>query len=146
MGRMAEHGDMAERMVGTLVLVPPLSEPELREVVEQPARATGLDVEPELIDTAVHEVLGRSGALPLLSTALTGTWERRRGDTLSLAGYLASGGVAGAVARSAEEVYATFDERGQEIARRVLVRLADQPDQNDPGSLQRRRMPLQEWR
>ena len=143
-GRMAEHGDMAERMVGTLVLVPPLSEPELREVVEQPARATGLDVEPELIDTAVHEVLGRSGALPLLSTALTGTWERRRGDTLSFAGYLASGGVAGAVARSAEEVYATFDERGQEIARRVLVRLADQPDQNDPGSLQRRRMPLQE--
>ena len=49
-GRMAEHGDMAERMVGTLVLVPPLSEPELREVVEKPARATGLDVEPELID------------------------------------------------------------------------------------------------
>ena len=143
-GRMAEHGDMAERMVGSLVLVPPLSEPELREVVEKPATAAGLDVEPELIDVVVQEVLGKTGALPLLSTALTGTWERRRGDTLTLAGYLASGGVAGAVARSAEEVYATFDEKGQGIARRVLVRLADQPDQRDPGSLQRRRMSLDE--
>ena len=65
-GRMAEHGDMAEPMIGSFLLVPPLSEPGLREVVEQPANVAGLHVEPELIDTAAAEVLGRSGALPLL--------------------------------------------------------------------------------
>ena len=41
----------------------------------------------------VADVLGRAGALPLLSTALVGTWERRRGDLLTLAGYLEAGGV-----------------------------------------------------
>ena len=35
--RMGEQGDLAERMVGSLVLVPPLNEIELREVIEEPA-------------------------------------------------------------------------------------------------------------
>ena len=85
-----------------MVLVPPLTEAELRDVVREPAAAVGLTVEDELVDAVVADVLGRPGALPLLSTALVGTWERRRGDRLTLAGYLEAGGVAGALTRSAE--------------------------------------------
>ena len=58
---------------------------------------------------------GRAGALPLLSTALVGTWERRRGDRLTLAGYLEAGGVAGALTRSAEAAYAALDDGGREL-------------------------------
>lgn len=141
-GRMAEHEGMAERMAaGGLVLVPPLTEPELREVVEAPARAVGLVVEPELVDVVVADVLGRVGALPLLSTALVGTWERRRNGVLTLAGYLEAGGVAGALARSAEMVYGSFDDRGRQIARRLMVRLADTDEQ---GFLTRRQVLLEE--
>ena len=140
-GRLAEHPSMADRLVGALTLVPPLGDAEVREVVEGPAAAAGLAVEPDLVDAVLRDVLGRAGALPLLSAALVGTWERRRGDLLTLAGYLEAGGVAGAVAAAAEDVYAAFDEEAREAARQVLVRLADQDDQ---GAIRRRRVPMDE--
>ena len=79
-----------------------------------PAAAVGLTAEAELLDAVVADVAGRPAALPLLSTALVGTWERRRGDRLTLAGYLEAGGVAGALARSAEAAYAALDDEGRE--------------------------------
>ena len=133
-GLLAEHRGMAERMVRCLELVPPLTELELRDVLEWPAAAAGLTVEPELVDTVVREVLGRNGGLPLMSVAMVGTWARRHDDTLTLAGYLAAGGVAGAIATAAEGVLATFDPDAQEVARQVLVRLAEHDDQ---GALRR---------
>jgi DNA-binding SARP family transcriptional activator len=140
-GRLAEHAPFAERVGAALVLVPAPTDPELREIVREPARSVGLEVEPELVDAVVADVLGQPGALPLLSTALVGTWERRRGDTLSLGGYLEAGGVAGALTRSAEAVHAELDEEGQRIARRLLVRLADV---DDGGALIRRSVPVAE--
>ena len=73
--------------------------------------------------------------------AMVGTWARRHDDTLTLAGYLAAGGVAGAIATAAEGVLATFDPDDREVARQVLVRLAEHDEQ---GALRRRRMPLEE--
>jgi DNA-binding SARP family transcriptional activator/WD40 repeat protein len=140
-GRLAEQPGIAPHLHGALVLVPPLTEPELRQVVEEPARTAGLSVEPDLTDLAVRDVLGRTGALPLLSTALAETWQRRRDGALTLAGYLASGGVTGAVARSAEAAFGSLSEEGQQLARRLLVRLADQDDQ---GTLRARRVPAVE--
>jgi DNA-binding SARP family transcriptional activator/WD40 repeat protein len=140
-GRLAEHAAFAERIAGAFVLVPPLTDPELREIVREPAGAVGLTVEPELLDAVVADVLGRPGALPLLSTALVGTWERRRGDALTLAGYLGAGGVSGALTRSAETAFAALGQEDQEYARRLLVRLADV---DEGGALVRRRLPLDE--
>ena len=140
-GRLAEHAAFTERLGGAMVLVPSLTEVELREIVREPARAVGLTVEPALLDAVVADVVGRSGALPLLSTALVGTWERRHGDVLTLAGYLEAGGVAGALTRSAEAAFDGLDPEAQEQARRVLVRLADV---DEGGALVRRRVPLAE--
>jgi WD40 repeat protein len=138
-GRLAEHAGFTERLGGALVLVPALTEGELREVVNGPAAAVGLTAEAELLDAVVADLAGRPAALPLLSTALVGTWERRRGDRLTLAGYLEAGGVAGAISRSAEAAYGALDEEGRAIARRLLVRLADT---DDGGALVRRPTPL----
>lgn len=140
-GRLAEHAAFAEVLGSALVLVPALGEQDLRTVVGEPARSVGLTVDPELEDTVVADVLGRPGALPLLSTALVGTWERRRGNRLTLAGYLEAGGVAGALARSAEDVYASLEGEEREAAHRLLVRLADA---EEGGVLVRRPQPLVE--
>ena len=83
-----------------------MSDDEVRRAVEGPARYAGLEVEPDLLDAVVEDVRGRPGGLPLLSTALLDTWERRRGRTLTHAGYLAAGGVSGALARLADSAYA----------------------------------------
>jgi DNA-binding SARP family transcriptional activator/WD40 repeat protein len=124
LGRLAEHPVLAEQAADGLVLVPPLTEPEIREVVGEPAALAGLSVDPDLVDVVVRDLHGQPAALPLLSTALVATWERRRGDTLTLAGYLEAGGVTGALARTAETALAGLDADAAAAARRVLVRLA----------------------
>lgn len=122
-GRCAEHPGLAGALGGAHVLLGPPTAAELREVVVRPAAAAGLVVERALTARVVEEVVDQPGALPLVSHALLETWRRRRGRTLTLAGYEAAGGVRGALARTAEEVHARFDPERAEVARRVLLRL-----------------------
>jgi WD40 repeat protein len=50
-------------------------------------------------------------------------WERRRGSIMTLEAYRESGGVAGSLAKRADEVYESLPEDERAIARRVLLRL-----------------------
>ena len=110
-------------------------------MVEGPAAVAGLTVDPDLVDAVVRDVAGQAAALPLLSSALVGTWERRRGATLTLAGYLEAGGVTGALARTAEAALADLDDQGKALARRLLVRLAAA---GEAGAAVRRRAAITE--
>ncbi|TDE30796.1 WD40 repeat domain-containing protein [Nonomuraea mesophila] len=114
----------------------PLTLPELREIISGPARAAGLTMEPGLAELLLRDMgvppgtadygtgpVHEPGALPLLSHTLLATWTRRKGNTLTVDGYRASGGVSGAVAATAEHVYRGLDPHGQEIARRVLLQM-----------------------
>jgi WD40 repeat protein/DNA-binding SARP family transcriptional activator len=141
LGWCAQYQELASRVADGAVLVGPMSDDEVRRAVEGPARYAGLEVEPDLLDAVVEDVRGRPGGLPLLSTALLDTWERRRGRTLTHAGYLAAGGVSGALARLADSAYARLAPAEQEAARRILVRLADT---GEAGLPVRRRVPLAE--
>ncbi len=139
-GRLAELSGLATRMGSGTVLVG-LPEPaDLRRMVEEPAARVGLDVEPGLVEAVLSDIGGRPGALPLMSTALVRAWERRDGRTLTLAGYLAGGGVTAALERLAEEAYASLDDAAGQAARRILLRLAGSED----GRWVRRRVRLEE--
>ena len=96
---------------------------DLRAAIEGPARQAGLLLEPGLVDLLVREVEGEPGALPLLSHALRQTWERREGRTLTVDGYRAGGGIRGAVAQSAEEVYEGLLPERRPLLRDILLRL-----------------------
>jgi DNA-binding SARP family transcriptional activator/WD40 repeat protein len=141
LGRLAEVPELAEAAMSGLVLVPPMTEAEIREVLEGPAAVAGLSVEPELAEDILHEAGGRPGVLPLLSTALVATWERRRDRTLTLAGYQESGGLTGALAGIAEAVLAGLDPPARQLARPLLVRLATE---GEGGAVVRRPVPLSE--
>ena len=141
LGWCAGYERLASRVADGTVLVGPMSDDEVRRAVEAPARYAGLEVEPDLVHAVVEDVRGRPGGLPLLSTALLDTWERRRGRTLTHAGYLAAGGVSGALARLADSAYTRLTPAEQEAARRILVRLADT---GETGLPVRRRVPLEE--
>jgi DNA-binding SARP family transcriptional activator/WD40 repeat protein len=140
-GRCAEYPELS-RLLGTnTVLVGPMSREELRRAVERPAQRVGLHVEPELADALLSDVEGEPGALPLLSTALLELWGRRAGQRLRLTAYTRSGGVQGAVARLAEDVYVGLDPAQQAIARNVLLRLAGE---GEGRAVVRRRIALTE--
>ena len=102
------------------------------QAVEAPARQAGLSIEPGLVDLLVREVKDDPGALPLLSHALLETWKRREGNTLTVAGYRASGGIHGAVAQSAERLYAQIDPEHRPLLRDLVLRLVSPGSQGDP--------------
>ncbi|WND23064.1 hypothetical protein RI060_39525 [Streptomyces janthinus] len=122
-GRCAEHRDLADALRDANLLAGAMSQAELRAAVVKPAKAAGLTVERALTARLVEEVADAPGGLPLLSHALLETWRRRRGKTLTLAGYEAAGCLDGAIARTAEEVYGRFTDGQAAAARRALLRL-----------------------
>lgn len=122
-GRCAEHEPLATQLADGQLLVGPMSVDELRRSVEEPARRAGLVLEPDLVDEIIKDVGQEPAALPLLSTALLETWQRRSGRTLTIAAYREAGGVRGAVARLAETVWASLSDPERVAARRVFLRL-----------------------
>ena len=67
-----------------LHLVAPLSGDRLREAIEGPAKVSGLRLEAGLVDLMVRDADGEPGALPLLSHALTETWQRRESGLMTV--------------------------------------------------------------
>jgi WD40 repeat protein len=117
------HPDLLEALNDSQVAVGPMSTGELRQAITEPAIRSGHAVEGALLATLVAEANGRVGVLPLLSHALLETWRRRRGNTLTLNGFQAAGGIDGALANTAERVYHELDERQQLVAKDLLLRL-----------------------
>lgn len=102
-----------------------MSAEELHRAIEEPAKRAGWELEPGLVDLLLREVGNEPGALPLLSHALLETWQRRRGRCLTLAGYGESGGVHGAIARTAETTFNQLQPEQQTIARNIFLRLTE---------------------
>ncbi|MBI1880444.1 MAG: hypothetical protein HYR94_19880, partial [Chloroflexi bacterium] len=103
----------------------PMSAAELRRAMEEPAKRGGWTFEPGLVDFLLEEVGAEPGALPLLSHALLETWQRRRGHTLTFGGYRESGGVRGAIAKTADRVWGQLRPEEQAIARNIFLRLTE---------------------
>lgn len=106
-----------------VLLLGPLSAGGFREAIETPARLSGLRVEAGLIELALRDLGDRRGTLPHLSHVMRETWRRREGGVLTVDGYEASGGIAGAIAQSAESVYRSLDAAEQQLCRALMLRL-----------------------
>lgn len=121
--RLAESG---------LHLVNPLRGDCLREAIEKPAEGAGLRVEKGLVELVMRDAEGAPGALPLMSHALAETWLRRDGTVLTVEGYQSSGGIQGAVARSADRLHDSLSPAQRSILRSVLLRLVTLSPDGDP--------------
>ncbi|BCY07182.1 hypothetical protein L3i22_022700 [Actinoplanes sp. L3-i22] len=138
LGAVGDHPAFARLVETGLYLLGAMREPQLRTAVEEPARHAGLVLETGLVDLLVRDVEGEPGALPLLSHALRQTWRRRAGRTLTVAGYRAIGGIRGAVANTAEDLYEQTPAEYRPVLRDLLLRLvAVTPD----GEANRGRVP-----
>lgn len=131
--RALEVEELAHWLGENQLLVGPLTPEALRRVVTEPARAVGIEVEDALLEVLLADATAGSpsptgtgldpGVLPLLSHALYVTWLTSSGRRLTLAHYREAGGLAGAIAMTAEEVYASLTEEQRDAARQTLLRL-----------------------
>ncbi len=121
--RCADYPELASLLEDNQVLVEPMTQADLRRAITGPAARAGLVLEPGLVETVLADLGEEPGVLPLLSHALFATWRRRRGSTLTLAGYQEAGGVRQAIAQTAETVYRAFNPTQQRIVQEVFLRL-----------------------
>jgi WD40 repeat protein len=162
---------LRQAMQSRQVVVGAMSATEVRQAIIRPARAVGLTLEAGLTERLLRDLgvdeggsagenLGAGGdrttdgsqgagggyepgRLPLLAHALRATWQHRDGSRLTVAGYEATGGIAGAIARTADDVYARLDEPGQTAARQIflgLVRVGEATGDGDGTADTRRRV------
>ncbi|MFD7658637.1 helix-turn-helix domain-containing protein, partial [Actinosynnema sp. NPDC059797] len=129
--RCAEHPALAEAMRDAEVLVGPMTTDELRAAITGPAEVCGYRLEGALVATVLAETGGHPGVLPLLSHALLETWRRRRGTTMTLAAYRETGGIAEAVARTADRTYEALDDAKRRIARDLFLRMVAADERED---------------
>ncbi|MGC9496270.1 caspase, EACC1-associated type [Streptomyces sp. WG7] len=124
--------------------VPALTDDEVEAAIVRPAQYAGLRWEegvPQLLRRDVNEerrTTGDAAALPFLAYALPEIWLRRRGTTLTYAGYAAAGGIRGAVATAAEGIYDSLDDAGRTALRSLLLAMVHVAD--GEGRLVRRRV------
>ena len=124
-GRLGGYPELARAVSANQVLLGAMSAAELDRAVNEPARLAGLHLEPGLVELALRDVADEPGALPLLSHALRATWERRDGRTLTVEGYRETGGVASAVARTADSMVASLPPDDRQVMRSMFLRLTE---------------------
>ncbi len=134
--RCAAYSQLVRVMERDQLVVGPMPRADLRRAIASPAQASGVRVASALVDaiTADAQAAGPGAVLPLVSQALTLTWENRDGDELTRAGYERAGRVAGAVEAGAEAIYGALPDRQQALTRDLLRRMtAAGPDGRPAG-------------
>jgi DNA-binding SARP family transcriptional activator/WD40 repeat protein len=125
----------------TTVTLP--GESSLAEAISEPARRVGLEIEPGLIPTILRDVADQPGALPLMQYALTELADHRNGNLLTIDTYRRTGGVVGALATRAEEIFSSLPAAGREAAREIFLRLVSVNDESDDTRRRVRRTELE---
>ncbi|WP_406206521.1 ATP-binding protein [Kitasatospora sp. NBC_01560] len=123
----AEHPGLAAACRDAVLTVGAPAPDELRRAITEPALRAGCTVEGALLAVLISTAAQQPGALPLLSAALLETWRRRSGNALTLAGFQATGGFEGALARTAEALFGGLGAADRERSRSVFLRLCGEP-------------------
>jgi serine/threonine protein kinase/dipeptidyl aminopeptidase/acylaminoacyl peptidase len=117
------YPQLAEWVRRRSAVIVPMTIRELEQAISLPAARVGAMFEEGLISRIVEEIGEQPGVLPLLQYALTELFKRSDGRVLTLEAYEESGGVLGALAQRADELYAELTHAEQETARQVFLRL-----------------------
>ena len=140
--RPLQYEALGELMRKQTEVVLPLSTADLQRAITGPAERVGATLEPGLVQAIVDAVGEQPGTLPLLQYALTELFERRSGRILTLKAYEQIGGVTGALARRADELYRDFIPQEQEAARQLFLRLVTLGDGSEDTRRRVRRTEL----
>lgn len=118
--RYVDFGELLRRRFEFIL---PLTPDELERAIVNPAQRAGLLLDKGLVANIIQNVGDQPGTLPLLQYALSELFEQRAGRLLTNKAYQEIGGVLGALARSAETIYARLTEAEKSAAQQLFLRL-----------------------
>ena len=109
----------------------PLDSERIRLAIVEPARKSGLELEPGLADRIIADLADQPGSLPLLQFTLDRLTTLASEGQITNAHYDALGGVKGALAERAQTAFQTLTERQQAAAQQIFTRLLTVSDEAD---------------
>ena len=119
-GNTQRHPALNQLVTELGIIVPAMDAAEVREAITKPAAYSGRRFDPALVELLVQDTVGRDGALPLLQFALQRLWDAMREGKDPAEAYKDIGGVGGALAQEADQLYDTLAETQQKIVRRAF--------------------------
>ncbi|OLF14665.1 hypothetical protein BU204_25890 [Actinophytocola xanthii] len=123
--------EIAARWV--VVTVADLTRSQLRGAVTGPLAGVGtVSYEEGLVERLLDDVQSAPSSLPLLQFTLTELWARRRGGLLRHDAYDGFGGLHGALAGYAQDVWTSLDPLARQHARRLLLQLVRPLPEGEP--------------
>jgi Domain of unknown function (DUF4062) len=121
LGAVNRHPELSGLIARQNMVVPVMGEDELRRAIEAPAKAAGQEIDRSTVDLLIEQTLGREGALPALEFVLTRVWEGFRKDVSAADTVRALGGVGGALAEEAKQLYDSLSDDQKAVARRAFL-------------------------
>jgi TIR domain len=120
---MLSHRELADRLDGAMVNVGPMTPDEVRAAVVEPANALGMSFEEGLVRRICDQAGNAPGHLPLLEFLLQQLWERRSGVAMQHSAFDAVGGLSGAVARYADQLFGRLRDDEQRVTRVLFTHI-----------------------
>ncbi|MEQ1546702.1 hypothetical protein [Methyloglobulus sp.] len=123
---LAKHSQLVNSIQTQQALLAPMQAHGLRTIIEEPAKKVGLEFEDGLVEKLIQETTDAQGFLPLVEYTLQQLGNAAHQDNHNLMrwdNFHKLGGVAGVLAKQAEQVYNKLEKSEQHIARRVLLKL-----------------------
>ena len=136
LGAALAHPTAARFVRDRTVMVAPLDDDELHEVIVGPAEVAGAVVEPALVTALVADATRARGSLPMVQFALTEVFAAADDGVMRLETYRRIGGIEGVLGQRAEEVFSSLDDGGQHAAELLFLRLVG-PQQDGPTTRRR---------
>lgn len=122
-GYALSYRPFSDVLQGAVYNLGPMDREELKSVIVCPATRMQVKLEPSLTEKLLEAAWESPGRLPLLEFALTQLWSKQSNGWLTHEAYTEIGGVEGALANYAEDVYAQLEERDRDRARHILLQL-----------------------
>ncbi|HSF99086.1 MAG TPA: helix-turn-helix domain-containing protein [Ornithinibacter sp.] len=137
----AELSSLHPALQGRQLLVGSMTDAELAEAIREPAIAAGAAIDPGFVDFLVGECRAvgstrQQTVLPHFNHCLASMWAHRDADRLTVAAYLAVGGLSGAVTETAEEAWASLAPEQHAAARHLLLQLVSVDDELPPAAVE----------
>ncbi|MET0910599.1 MAG: hypothetical protein ABWZ99_14125, partial [Ilumatobacteraceae bacterium] len=129
--RPLQHAVFGPMVRDTTFAVTPMTSSELYDAITLPAERAGVRFEPGLVTAMVGDVVARPGALPLLQFALTELFEQRINGVVTADAYTEIGGIGGAIARRAEQLYGDTPRGDRADVRLLFTQLVSPGEDND---------------
>ncbi|MEM7287292.1 MAG: hypothetical protein AAF480_13145, partial [Actinomycetota bacterium] len=121
--RPLRYPEIARILERSAVTVVPLAADELEKAIVIPASRVGVELEAGLASMIVADVRDQPGGLPLMQYVLTELFDRNVSGLMRIDTYRELGGVPGALANRAEELFESADDDDRNAIQTLFTRL-----------------------